>query len=802
MKISYNWLKEFLDIQHSPEELGKILTDTGLEVEGIERKETVPGGLEGIVVGQVITCEPHTNADKLRVTTVNIGSENLLPIVCGAPNVAAGQKVLVATVGCTLYPTEGESFQIKKAKIRGEVSEGMICAEDEIGLGASHDGILVLPENTPIGLPAAKYFNLESDYCIEIGLTPNRTDAMSHLGVARDIAAVLGLTVKKPMQVSFNKNSGESPISVKIESDLCFEYHGLALKNVTIKPSPDYVQQKLKCIGLNPINNVVDITNLVMHELGQPLHAFDADKIAGNQVIVRTANAGETITCLDKISRNLSDEHLVVANENEAMAIAGVMGGEAHSITLETKNIFLESARFDAGSVRKTSKNFGLKTDSSFRFERGTDPAMPLEALRRAAALILQHTGGTVVGNEVSVLNKTFEPITLNLLFANFDKIIGKKIDRERIRQILLSLDFDITYDYLEGFTVTVPGYRVDVTREIDVIEEVLRIYGFNNVNAGNKIQYQSGYPLRGEKHNLLERIANHLSARGFNEILCNTLSNKAYLDFLKDVDFEPVSVMNPLSEQLSMLRNHLLFGGLESIQRNLARKRGNLQLFEFGKTYRKEGEKNKENEQLALWITGDNQPENWESGKRSINFYNLSAQINSLLDRVLGTNITLNPIQNPLGSLSAEIKSGNKVIGNVFLVRNSILSSFDIKQEVYYAEINVATLLQLHAKQKHHYEELAKYPEVRRDLALLLDKTVSYNTLKELAFKAEQKLLIAVNAFDVYEGDKIPEGKKSYAISFTFRDRERTLTDQQIEAIMQKLISTFEQNLKAEVRK
>ncbi len=817
MNISYKWLKDYIDIDLRPEQLEAILTQTGLEVGSIEEVESIKGGLRGLVIGHVVTCEKHPDSDHLSKTTVDVGTGEMLPIVCGAPNVAAGQKVVVATVGTTLYDGDKE-FKIKKSKIRGEVSEGMICAEDEIGLGASHDGIMVLPESAVVGTPASEYFNVESDFSIEVDLTPNRVDGASHIGVARDLAAFLSKTekisYKKPSVDEFkvDDNSLEIPIEV-VNREACPRYCGVTISGVEIKESPEWLQNRLKAIGLSPINNVVDVTNYVLFECGQPLHAFDADEIMGGKVLVQTLPAGKTFTTLDEVERELHQDDLMICNTEEPMCIAGVFGGINSGVKDATKNIFLESAYFDPVFVRKTARRFALSTDASFRFERGVDPNNTIYALKRAALLIKEVAGGKISSNITDVYSTPVEDFKVDISFANIKRLIGKDLGAETIKNILTSLEIKIDSETETDLSLSVPPYRVDVKREADVVEEILRIYGYNNIEIPTKVNASLQYAAKPDPVKIRNIAADMLSAWGFNEIWSNSLTKASYYENRESLsDENTVKLFNPLSADLNGMRQTLLFGGLETIAYNANRKNGNLRLFEFGNCYFKTGSelseaplKNySEEEHLALFISGEKERESWAVAQSSSSFFQLKAYVENLLAKFgVGTNrMKAEEFSTDLvpEGLSYAAYNGRKIV-EFGVVARKLQKEFDIESPVYYADINVGNLILEHKNSKTTFAELPKYPEVRRDLALLLDKGVRFQQISDLAFKQERRLLRQVDLFDVYEGKGVPDGKKSYAVSFILRDDEKTLNDKQIEKIMARLIQTYEKELGAQLR-
>lgn len=821
MKISYNWLKKYVDTDLQPEEIGKLLTGCGLEVESIEKTETIKGGLQGMVIGEVKTKEKHPDADKLSLTTVDIGTGELLNIVCGAPNVAAGQKVVVATVGAKLYPTKGEPFEIKKSKIRGAVSEGMLCAEDEIGLGESHAGIMVLDADATIGMAAKDYFSnkegfpkVEEDYTFEIGLTPNRADATSHVGVARDLVAVLNtlsqenkFTLQLPDVRPFKTDSTDSKIEVIVEDTAaCPRYSGISISNVKVADSPEWLKNKLQSIGLRPINNIVDITNYVLHELGQPMHAFDADKIKGGKVIVKKLPSKTKFKTLDEVERELSDEDLMICDAEKGMCIAGVFGGINSGVSNETKNIFLESAYFNATSVRKSAKRHGLKTDASFRFERGTDPNVTVFAIKRAALLIKEIAGGEISSDIIDVYPKPIEHFKVPFSLQKCNQLIGKHIDGDAIKNILNSLGIEIEHEGNDAFLLSIPPYKVDVTREQDVIEEVLRIYGYNNVEIPTALNSSLSYAEKPDKEKIQNSISDLLSNNGFAETMCLSLTKEEYSEKLKSLNTEHnVKMLNPLSSDLNVMRQTLLFSGLESVAYNQNRKNADLKLYEFGKTYMaiKNADTTKyiETKHLSLFITGRKTDESWNASNDNVNFYTLKGIVKAVFER-LGLQVKLSENVTDVFSQGLSYTWNKKTIVEFGSVAKNILKMMDIKQEVFYADFNWDVVLEAVAKNKNlMYTEVPKFPEVRRDLALLIDKAVKFEQLEQLAFQTEKSLLKNVNLFDVYQGDKLPEGKKSYALSFTLLDENATLTDKQIEKIMDKLMKTYQEKVGAEIR-
>lgn len=808
MKVSYNWLSTLINLEGL--EIGQVadhLTASGLEVEGTEIFESLKGGLKGIVVGEVIEKEKHPDADKLSLTKVNIGTGEPLHIVCGAPNVAAGQKVLVATVGATLYPTEGEPFTIKKSKIRGAVSEGMICAEDEIGLGKSHEGIMVLPPDTVVGMAAATLFKVEADHVLEIGLTPNRADAASHYGVARDLAAVLnthaGSDTYKASVTGINElppATGVNKVEIKIENaEACGRYSGLLISGITVKESPQWLQNRLRSIGLRPISNVVDITNFVLHELGQPLHAFDLEKIKGNQVVVKTCEEGTLFKTLDGIERKLSSNDLMICNAESPMCIAGVFGGADSGVTDHTTAVFLESAYFDPGFVRRTAKYHGLKTDASFRFERGTDPDMTVDALKRAAALILDLAGGVVSMGITDLYPEKLEPFKVAFSYNNCQALIGKEIDKNTIRQIILTVGIGIVTEGTDGLLLSVPRYKTDVTREADVIEEVMRIYGYNNVEPSAQIRFTTAYADR-ETATVTENMAaDLLVSYGFYEMMGLSLSRENYYGD----DAPLVKLLNPLSSDLNVLRHNMIFSGLEALAYNINRKSADLKMFEFGKIYRVNdgGDfRYTESRHLALFATGRKYAENPYGENNKVDLAYVKGCVEQVLKRLGIPYKTEDHAQAEL-AYGLLVKHKDKPLVVIGAVQKTLCKKMDIGAEVFYADFNWDHVLALAHKSEIRFAEIPKFPAVRRDLALLLDKKVTYRELEALAFASEKTLLKEVNLFDIYEGDKLDKDKKSYALSFTLQDDQATLTDKQIDNVMQKLVKTYTDKLGASLR-
>lgn len=807
MNISYNWLKQFLNIEWEANQTAELLTDLGLEVEGVTPFESIKGGLKGVVVGHVLNCVQHPNADRLKLTTVNIGAEEPVQIVCGAPNVAAGQKVPVATIGTTLY-SEGEPWKIKKGKIRGEESHGMICAEDELGLGKGHDGILVLNDDAIVGTPCSEIFKIEIDEVFEIGLTPNRADAMSHFGVARDLRA--GLRQKEiekelitPPLSNFNITDRSLKIDVTVEdSKLAPRYCGITLSNLIVQPSPTWLKNRLNAIGITPKNNLVDATNYVLHELGQPLHAFDADKIKGKKVIVKTLAKGSKFTTLDEVERELHEEDLMICDAEKPMCIAGVFGGIHSGVTEETTSIFLESAYFDPVSVRKTAKRHGLNTDASFRFERGIDIENVEFALRRAAILIKEIAGGEITSDVIDLYPNKVVDQQVFLSFEKTNNLIGQEIPRDTIKSILSSLDIKVMNVTETGLGLMIPSYRVDVQRDVDVVEEILRVFGYNNINFTEKLNASIASTSKLEDYKLQNIVGNLLAVKGFFEIMANSLTNPDYIPLSDNLKEENNVVMiNPLSNDLSVMRQSMLFSGLSAISHNINRKRGNLKLFEFGKTYHQFETKRIENKHLSLFLTGNRNEDSWETPTHKTDFYVLKTMTETVLSRLGINKVVSAPLETSDFSEGLILKSNKKEVAVIGIVKSKTLKYFDIKQEVFYADINWDNLLSLVSKTNIVYEDIPKYPEVKRDFALLLDTKTTFKEVHDLAFQTERNLLKSINLFDVYTGKKLPEGKKSYAVSFTLQDQKSTLTDKQIDKIMGKLKNRYEKELSAELR-
>ena len=808
MKISYNWLKQFLKVDWEAEKTGELLTDLGLEVEGIETVESIKGSLAGVVVGKVLTCEQHPNADRLSVTTVNIGAENPVQIVCGAPNVAAGQTVPVATIGTVLYDDKGEGFKIKKGKIRGEESHGMICAEDELGLGQSHDGIMVLDDSLEAGTPAAEVFNIETDEVFEIGLTPNRADGMSHYGTARDLRAGMmqqGTTLEliSPSVTEFHVDDRTLKFDIEVEDyERAPRYAGVTISDVTVKESPEWLQNRLKAIGLTPINNIVDVTNYVLHELGQPLHAFDANKVKGNKIIVKTLPGGTKFTTLDEVERELHQEDLMICDGNETpMCIAGVFGGIGSGVTENTTSIFLESAYFNPVSIRKTAKRHALNTDASFRFERGIDPNITKYALKRAALLIMEVAGGKISSELMDLYPSKIEDFEVFLSYEKMDRLIGAEIPRETVKNILSSLDIKVNSVTDGGIGLTVPAYRVDVTREADIIEEILRVYGYNNIEFSHKLNTSIAFA-EGNEVKVENVIADQLVSQGFNETMANSLTKADYVELSENLNPEHnVTMLNPLSNDLGVMRQSLLFSGLESVIYNINRKNNNIKFFEFGKSYHKFESGYSEQKHLSIFVSGNRAKESWNTPAKKSDFFYLKGTVSTLLAKVGISNVKVAPTKSDVFSEGISLSLGKIKIADLGVVKSTILKEFGIKQEVLFADINWENVLKVGGKSNIKIANLPKFPAVRRDFALLIDEKVTFNEIHRLAFQAEKKLLKEVDLFDVYEGDKLEEGKKSYAVSFLLQDENKTLNDKQIDKIMSKLQQTFEKNIGASLR-
>ncbi|APG60028.1 phenylalanine--tRNA ligase subunit beta [Christiangramia salexigens] len=808
MKISYNWLKQFIKLPEEAEQTGELLTDLGLEVEGINSFQSVKGGLEGIVVGHVVSCDPHPNADRLQLTKIDLGNGEEAQIVCGAPNIGAGQKVPVATIGTVLYDEKGDTWEIKKGKIRGEVSYGMICSEKELGLGQSHEGIMVLDNELIPGTPVAKIFEVENDEVFEIGLTPNRADAMSHWGVARDLKAGYHQQGKQlelitPSVSGFHVDNRSLKIQIKVDdSNLAPRYCGVSLSEVKVGESPKWLQNRLKAIGITPKNNVVDATNYVMHELGQPLHAFDAGKIAGNEINVKTLKAGTKFTTLDEVERELHEEDLMICDAEKPLCIAGVFGGINSGVTEATTQVFLESAYFNPVSIRKTAKRHGLSTDASFRFERGIDPNAVEYALKRAALLLTEIADAKVTSDIDDLYFKKIEDFQVFLTFEKVNKLIGENLQQETIKSILASLEIRVNNVTETGMGLTIPSYRVDVQRESDVIEEILRVYGYNNIKFGDKLSLSVANSSRFEDYKIQNIIAGQLVGQGFYETMANSLTTAEYNKYSEDFKDEyQVEMLNPLSQDLSVLRQSLLFSGLEAISYNINRKRNNVKIFEFGKTYHSYISGREEHKHLSIFMTGARSSESWNSIPGTGNFFYIKGVIDSIFEKLGISNLKIKSAKTDIFSEGLQMSTKKAKLVDFGVVKKSILKKFDIDQEVIYADFNWDEILEVAKTQKTKYSPIPKYPSMRRDFALLLDKSVTYEEIEQIARQTEKKLLTEVNLFDVYEGKNLPEGKKSYAVSFLFQDENKTLTDKQVDKMMNKLQFRFEKELKAELR-
>lgn len=808
MKISYNWLKQFINLDWEPEKTSELLTNLGLEVEGLEKYSSIKGGLEGIIVGHIEKCEKHPNADRLKVTSVNVGKETLLKIVCGAPNVKKGQKVAVATIGTTLYNSDGESWKIKKGKIRGEESNGMLCAEDEIGLGESHDGILILDDKFKPGDPLSNYYDVESDYIFEIGLTPNRADAMSHYGTARDIkAGLIQLGINSELMSPSVSGFHVDNRSLKIDIDVADKkkaprYCGITISGVSVNNSPSWLQNRLKAIGLSPINNVVDVTNYVLHSLGQPLHAFDADKITGQKVIVRNAIKGEKFTTLDGIERDLDSEDLMICNSKEPMCIAGVFGGLNSGVSNLTTSIFLESAYFDPVSIRKSSKRHGISTDASFRFERGVDPNITKYALKFAAMLIAEVAGGEISSDPRDEYPNKIEDKQVFINFMKTNKIIGEEIPKETIKKILSSLEIKVNNVTEAGLGLTIPSYRNDVTREIDVIEEILRVYGYNNIQIKNKLNSSISNSSRITNHKIENVVAEQLVGHGFFEIMTNSLTSKNYIQFGNSSDEnEFVKILNPLSSDLAILKNNMLFSGLESIKYNLNRQQNRLKLFEFGKTYHQTNGERKEINNLALFITGNIDSLNWKSSKAKTDFFFTKGIVNSILNKLGIIKYKETISKNNIFEYGQNLLIKEKSLVEYGLINSDIIKYFSIDQNIFYINFNWNLITDLIKDKNIKYKQIPKFPEVKRDFALLVDDNISFESISKIAKKTDQKFLKNIILFDVYNGENLPKGKKSYAVSFTLQDETKTLTEKEIDKIMSRLENSFKDELGAELR-
>ena len=808
MKISYNWLKQFIKTDWTAEKTSELLTDLGLEVEGLESFQSVKGGLKGIIVGHVLSCEKHPNADRLRITTVDIGSEAPLSIVCGAPNVATGQKVAVATIGTTLYSAEGEAWTIKKGKIRGEESHGMLCAEDELGLGTSHKGIMVLEDSLEIGSPLANHYEIEDDFVFDIGLTPNRADAMSHYGTARDLMAGLsqhGINTKliSPSVTAYHVDDRSLKIDINIEDKLkAPRYCGLTISDIVVKDSPQWLQNRLKAIGLSPINNIVDATNYVLHDLGQPLHAFDADRISGKKIIVKTVKKGTKFVTLDGVERTLHEEDLMICDAEKPLCIAGVFGGENSGVSNETNSIFLESAYFNPVSIRKSAKRHALNTDASFRFERGIDPNITKYALKRAALLIIEIAGGKITSDLIDEYPNKIEDAQVFLTFEKANKLIGEELPKETIKSILSALEIKVNNVTESGLGLTIPAYRNDVQREVDVIEEILRVYGYNNIEITDKLNASVSNTSKFENYKIENVIANQLVGQGFYEILNNSLTSDKYTDFSAQLEeASSVKILNPLSKDLSVMRQSLIFSGLESIAFNINRQQNDLKLFEFGKTYHSSEANREELNHLSIFVTGNKTEKHWNTTESAVDYFYLKGLITALFDRLGIQKLKSAPLSNDVFSEGQQLSVGKHALVEFGSLKTATLKQFGISQNVFCADFNWDNLLKVINQHPIKFKDISKYPEVKRDFSLLINEDVTFESVFKLAKQTENNFLKDVNLFDVYTGDKLPKGKKSYAVSFTLQDKNKTLTDTQIDKIMSKIQKRFESELSAELR-
>jgi len=805
MKISYNWIKEFINLDLEPEKVSTILTNLGLEVEAINEHSSVKGGLEGLIVGKVIKCEKHPNADRLKITYVDVGDNEVLKIICGAPNVDIGQKVAVATIGTTLYSTNGEKWKIKKSKIRGEQSNGMLCAEDEIGLGKNNEGILVLEEKAKPGDLLKNYFDIENDFIFEIGLTPNRADAMSHFGTARDLKAGLiqmGISAEliEPSISGFHISNRSLNFNIDVKNKTkAPRYCGITISDVIVSDSPFWLKNRLKSIDVKPINNIVDITNYVLHSIGQPLHAFDADKIKGKKIIVRNANKGEKIITLDGVERELHFEDLVICDSNEPMCIAGTLGGLNSSVSESTVNVFLESAYFDPVSVRKSSKRHGINSDASFRFERGVDPNLTEYALKYAAMLISEIAHGKISSDTFDEYQIKINDKQVFLSYKNTNSLIGEEIPKEDIKRILSSLEIKVNNITEAGLGLTIPAYRNDVTREVDVIEEILRVYGYNKVALKNKLNYSVPNLSKVSNHKIENIVANQLVNHGFYEIMTNSLISEKYLALLEKNDF--IKLFNPLSSDLSLLKNSMLFTGLESIEYNLNRQQNRLKFFEFGKTYHQNLDERREIKHLAIFLTGKINPVNWKNSEENIDFFYTKGIVSSILRKLNIIKYQESNLISKIFEYGQSLISGNKTIAEYGLVSKEIINTFSIDQDVFYININWDYTIELIDNRNIKHKQISKFPEVKRDFSLLINDDVSFDSISKIVKNTDHKCLKEINLFDVYKGKKLPNGKKSYAISFTLQDNNKTLTEKEIDKIMSKLRNSFEKDLGAELR-
>ena len=820
MNISYNWLKEYVDFDLGPQELADALTSIGLEVGGVEEVQTIKGGLEGLVIGEVMTCEPHPNSDHMHITTVSLGQGDPVQIVCGAPNVAAGQKVVVATIGTKLYDGDN-SITIKKTKLRGYESSGMICAEDEIGIGTDHSGIIVLPAEAVVGTPAKDYYNIKSDYVLEVDITPNRADACSHYGVARDLYAYLvqrGVQTQlhRPSVDAFKTDNNDIDINITIQNaEACPRYAGITVEGITVRESPQWLQDKLRTIGQRPINNIVDITNYILFAYGHPMHCFDADKIKGRHVIVKTMPEGTKFVTLDGVERTLSDRDLMICNSEEPMCIGGVFGGLESGTTESTRNVFLESAYFHPTWIRKTARRHGLSTDASFRYERGIDPNNTIYILKLAAMMVKELAGGTISSEIKSVSTKEFPPFRVELAYDKVNAVIGKAIPAETVKSIVGSLEMEIVNESADGLTLDVPQYRVDVQRDCDVIEDILRIYGYNNVEIPTTLQSSLTHPGETDRSDKLQNIvAEQLVGEGFNEIMNNSLTKSAYYDGLVAYPAaNAVKLLNPLSNDLNVMRETLLFGGLETIARNANHKNPDLKLFEFGNCYfytadRQDADKPlaayTENCHLGLWLTGNNVRNSWAHPDEPNNVFMLEAYVRNILAR-LGLrlrDLSIQKFNTDIFATAVSVKTAaGKLLAVYGIVTRKLLKDFDISLEVFYADINWSELMKATRSNTVSFKEIAKFPAVKRDLALLLDKEVKFADIEKIAYETDRKLMKNVELFDVYEGKNLDAGKKSYAVTFTIQDEKQTLNDKAIDKLMQKLVKNLQDKLGAKLR-
>lgn len=806
MKISYNWLKQFIKIDLQSEDTASLLTDLGLEVEVVSNYQTVRGGLEGVVVGHILSCEKHPDADRLSITTVDLGGETPVQIVCGASNVAKGQKVPVATIGTKLFDKEGVAFEIKKGKIRGQDSFGMICAEDELSLGTSHDGIMILDSKLKPGTSAAEVFNIENDEIFEIGLTPNRADAMSHYGVARDLRAGLlqkniNVELITPTVSKFRIDNRANKIDVDVKNDkLAPRYCGITISGITVKESPDWIKNRLRAIGIIPKNNIVDITNYILHDLGQPLHAFDVAKISG-KITVKTVQSGTKFITLDEVERTLHEEDLMICDDNGPLCLAGIFGGKNSGVTEATTAVFLESAYFNPVSIRKSAKRHALNTDASFRFERGIDPNITEFALKRAALLIKEVAGGEITSDLIDIYPKQIEDFAVFLSFEKTAKLIGQALPEETIKKILASLDIKVNSVSDAGLGLIIPSYRVDVQREVDVIEEILRVYGYNNIEFSMKLNATISNTTRHEDHKVQNIVASQMNSLGFHEMMSNSLTTPDYVklsDLLKE-EYN-VTMLNPLSNDLSAMRQSLLFSGLEAVSYNINRKNSDLKLFEFGKTYHKFPSGYNEPKHLTLFLTGKRTAENWTNAEKNSDFFLFKGYVTAVLNRLGINNLTNGTTQADVFAEGISIASANDTLVEFGSVKKSILKHFDIKQEVFYADFNWNLILKS-IQNRIKFTDIPKYPEVRRDLALLVDISTTFDAIYKVARQTEKVVLKDINLFDVYQGNNLPEGKKSYAVSFTLQDNTKTLTDDQIDKIMNKLQKNLESEVGASLR-